>query len=567
MKKSIKWRITIIFIVVVSLCIGSIILFNTLMIEQVYVYNRVNVIKKAYEVLDDGIMNAYGRGYRLKDIFREINNNTIKNENKNYNNTVDSYFMEFLKAMQDRYALSIMLADDENNFYSLYKNSRNMDNRIRNYLFRNEENRKGLNTIEENEKYIISKYITTENQIQNNKPPLKNNIYASFSNINKNINYINERQRILPQPNNYIGKGELECFGFLSDNETVFLMTVPIVSMKESIDIFNNVLIMLSFISIFIGSIVIYFTSSRITEPIKEIANLSKKMSNLDFDTKYTGNRIDEIGILGNSMNEMSKKLENTIKDLKNANLKLQSDIEQKEKLDNMRKEFVANVSHELKTPIALIQGYAEGLEQGMAKTDEDKKYYLDVILDESSKMNRMVRQLLDLSSLEKDVDDLDIRRVNLYELVAQVIGAHELDIEQKHLNVSINIPNDLSIWVDEFKFEEVVRNYFTNAINHVDENKMIKLYTEKLTDDKIRFCVYNSGEKLSEENLSKIWEKFYKTDKARTRAYGGTGLGLSIVKIIADKHHTTCGCMNVDNNNKLGLKDGILFYFDLNIK
>ena len=521
MKKSIKWRITIIFIMVVSFCIGAIILCNTLIIEPAYIDNRVNILKKTYEVLDDGIMNAYSRGYVLKDIFNESSNSkrnnpfspfnpsnpmspynqyrqqskTMQSDNndstRNSYRNVDDYFSEFLNAMQDRYSISIMLADNDNNYFSLYKNTRNMDNRIRAYLF-------------------------------------------------------------------------LESFGFLSDNETVFLMTTPIVSMKESIDIFNNVLIMISLIAIFIGSIIIYFTSSRITEPIKELANLSKKMSNLDFDSKYKGNRIDEIGILGNSMNEMNKKLENTIKDLKNANIKLQSDIEQKEKLDTMRKEFVANVSHELKTPIALIQGYTEGLEQGMAKTDEDKAYYLNVIKDEASKMNKMVRELLELSLLEKEVDDLDVRRVNLKELVCQVVGAHELDIEQKKLNIDINIEDNIVVWADEFKLEEVVRNYFTNAMNHIDDNKIINLYVEKISENKIRFFVYNSGEQLSDENLIKIWDKFYKTDKARTRAYGGTGLGLSIVKIIADKHKTECGAINVDEDSTKGIKKGIKFYYDL---
>ena len=560
MRKSIKWRITIIFILVVSFCIGAIILFNTLMIEPVYIDNRVNILKKTYEVLDEGIINAYNRGYALEDIFNESNisrrnnpfspynpsmpsnpfyssnqsnqqgqsnqryqSNNDNTKDSSYRN-VDNYFSEFLNAMQDRYSISIMLADNDNNYYSLYKNTRNMDNRIRAYLFRKDENRKGLNTIVENEKYTIS-------------------IYQSRT-----------------------GYGELESFGFLSDNETVFLMTTPIISMKESIDIFNNVLIMLSLIAIFIGSIIIYFTSSRITEPIKELANLSKKMSNLDFDSKYTGKRIDEIGILGNSMNEMNRKLENTIKDLKNANAQLQTDIEQKEKLDNMRKEFVANVSHELKTPIALIQGYAEGLEQGMAKTDEDKAYYLGVIKDEASKMNKMVRELLDLSLLEREVDDLDIRRVNLKELVCQVVGAHELDIEQNKLNIDIDIPDNISVWADEFKLEEVVRNYFTNAMHHVDANKLIKLYVEQIDNNKYRFYVYNSGEQLSDENLVRIWDKFYKTDKARTRAYGGTGLGLSIVKIIADKHKTECGCMNVNEDDKSGIKKGIKFYYDLNV-
>ena len=452
--------------------------------------------------------------------------------------TIEESLSRFLRQLQQTYNINIVLLDTDNNLYSLFQGPLIYDKKILNYIYGNYDTNENIKKLEENEKYkIVINY----------------NVVGHKFSQNNNIN------------NNDFKNGNLECFGFLTDNETAFLMTTPIMSMKEPISLFNNFLIILSVITLLVGSIVIYIFSYGISEPIIKLAKLSKKMSNLDFDTKYQDNRKDEIGILGNSMNEMSQKLEKTIKELKNANIQLKSDIEQKEKLDLMRREFIANVSHELKTPIALIQGYAEGLQSGIAEKKEDREYYLDVIVDETNKMNKMVRQLLELSSLEKEIDDIDITRFNLYEIVSQVCKNQNIVLEQNSINLTIEIDKNITVWADEFKIEEVITNYLTNAIHHIDENKLIKIYTSKINEDIIRLNVYNSGEQLSDENLINVWEKFYKTDKARTRAYGGIGLGLSIVKAIAEKHNTNCGCININEDNMT--KKGVIFYFDLNTK
>ena len=229
-----------------------------------------------------------------------------------------------------------------------------------------------------------------------------------------------------------------------------------------------------------------------------------------------------------------------------------------------MRQDFVANVSHELKTPIALIRGYAEGLEnQDILKDDENRNYYISVIKDEAEKMNSLVYKLLNLSSLERGMEELTIERINLLDVVNGVANNFAITINDKKINLLIDILDKTFVWADGYKLEDVVRNYISNAINHVDDNKFIKVYTENIDGEKIRLSVFNSGLQLDEEERKKIWEKFYKVDKARTRSYGGTGLGLSIVKAIAEKHNTTCGCDNVEIDGFNGMK----FYFDLNIK
>lgn len=144
-----------------------------------------------------------------------------------------------------------------------------------------------------------------------------------------------------------------------------------------------------------------YFATNQVTRPILKLASLSEQMSELNFDVSCDDSRLDEIGVLGRSMNTLSDKLKETIGALQEANQQLQHDIDEKIQIDEMRKEFIANVSHELKTPIALIQGYAEGLTEGMCEDEESRSYYCEVIMDEANKMNKMVKQLLTLTALE----------------------------------------------------------------------------------------------------------------------------------------------------------------------
>ena len=144
-----------------------------------------------------------------------------------------------------------------------------------------------------------------------------------------------------------------------------------------------------------------YFVSNRFLGPITVLTNIAKRMSELDFTAKYEVKTEDEVGVLGNSMNMLSETLEQALAELKEANTELKKDLEKKEQIDAMRKEFLSNVSHELKTPIALIQGYAEGLMDNINDDEESKEFYCEVIVDEARKMNQMVKKIMDLNQLE----------------------------------------------------------------------------------------------------------------------------------------------------------------------
>ena len=351
----------------------------------------------------------------------------------------------------------------------------------------------------------------------------------------------------------------LESWGYFTDNGTVFIMSVPMDSIREAAWISNRFLMYVGLIVAAIGAFLVYLITKYVTKPVNELSTLSERMSRLDFDAKYTsnGHAATEIETLGNSMNTLSDRLKEAIGELRLANDQLQKDIDEKVKIDEMRKEFIADVSHELKTPIALIQGYAEGLSEGMAEDPENRDYYCSVIVDESQKMNTMVRQLLSLSALEFGQEPGEMTAFSLPELIRGVIAKSGILLREKELSVEFDCAEDIQVYADEFRIEEVVTNYLNNAINHAAGDRRIAIAIGD-SDEKnvVRVTVYNSGKHIPEEDLDKLWQKFYKVDKARTRAYGGSGIGLSIVKAVMDSHHRKYGAENCEG--------GVKFWFDV---
>ena len=228
-----------------------------------------------------------------------------------------------------------------------------------------------------------------------------------------------------------------------------------------------------------------------------------------------------------------------------------------------MRKQFISDVSHELKTPIALIQGYAQGLVENVTTDDESRKFYAEVILDESNKMDKLVKQLLELMKLEYGKREFNNEKFDLRELVNEVIRKCDVMIKEKGIKVNFNVKEPIYVFADEFYIDQVVTNYFTNAIKHAEEvngRKEINIYIEKIKHKKkIRLYVYNTGENIKEEDLERIWKRFYKVDSSRNREDGGTGIGLALVKAIMNNYQNEYGVHNKE--------DGVEFYFDLDIE
>lgn len=347
-----------------------------------------------------------------------------------------------------------------------------------------------------------------------------------------------------------------DLVGMLDDGSLVALRS-SVVRFNESVRTTMRLYLYVGTIAIFIGCLFMFFVSSSYVRPIHQMAVVAKKMAQLDFDVKVESHSNDEIGELGDSINSMSRELEATISELKTANAKLKRDIEKKIQIDEMRKEFLSHVSHELKTPIALIQGYAEGLKENISEDSESRDFYCEVIMDEADRMNTMVKKLLALNELEFGTDKINFERFDVVELIRNINASSEILLQQNRIDFQCDLKKPMYVWADEFMIEEVYRNYLSNAINHADNEKQICVSTEQ-KGELLRVNVFNEGELIPEEELEKIWIKFYKVDKARTREYGGSGVGLSIVAATMKLHGREYGAYNVDN--------GVVFYFELEL-
>lgn len=349
----------------------------------------------------------------------------------------------------------------------------------------------------------------------------------------------------------------LELYGTFTRNNYHILLRVPVESIRTSAKISNEFVFYMIILSAFFSVIMIHYVSGLITKPIRELTGLSERMANLDFNARYTSGGKNEIGQLGEHFNQMSSTLEKTISELKTANNELQENLDAKTRAEQERREFLSNVSHELKTPLALIQGYAEGLQDCVNDDEESRNYYCSVIIDEAGKMNTLVRKLMALNQLESGYDKVEMVRFDLAELIRGKAASTKLLAEQKNATISLTCPEVVHVWGDEFKVEEVLTNYMSNAINHVEGDLKIEVRVEEDRGrHKVRTTVRNTGKPIPEEDIDHVWDKFFKVDKARTRAYGGSGVGLAIVRAIMDSFHQKYGVRNVD--------DGVEFWFEL---
>lgn len=401
--------------------------------------------------------------------------------------------------------------------------------------------------------------------------------------LTKNASYM-----VMKTKDMRLGSDYLSIYGKLSNGD-IILMRTPLESIHESVLISNRFLGIIGAVAVLASILIGAFLTKRITQPIKQLTNISERMVELDFNAKYVrgawkyeqkrrrrrslkdlfarhqlqpvsrnkqkvpGNEIDQ---LGDYINRLSSNLEKTISELKSANVELQKDIDKKIKVDEIRKEFLSNVSHELKTPLALIQGYAEGLQECINDDQESRDFYCDVIVDEADKMNRMVKKLLTLNQLEFGNEQIIMERFNMTELIQGVVNSTHILMQQKNITLKLDVAQDEFVWADEFKIEEVVTNYVSNAVNHCDGDQVIRIFYTKRPDNKLRVSVFNTGKPIPQEDIDQIWIKFYKVDKARTREYGGSGIGLSIVKAIMDSFNQECGAVNHEN--------GVEFWFEL---
>ena len=346
----------------------------------------------------------------------------------------------------------------------------------------------------------------------------------------------------------------VEMWGLL-DNGSYFLFRIALEAIKDSVALANRFLGYVGIFAVLISGAIILFAAKKTTDPLMELVRISGRMIDLDFEAKYEGKSKNEVALLGHNINELSMSLEKTISELKSANNELLRDIQRKNEIDAMRRDFLSNVSHELKTPIALIQGYAEGLKDGVNDDQEGRDFYYEVIADEAAKMNGVVRKLLTLNELEFGQSQITMERFDIVQMIANYLQSVAILAKQRQVELLFAPTEPVYVWSDEYKTLEVLSNFLSNALNHVADDGQIRIDVVR-ADTVVRVSVWNKGEALAENVIPHLWDKFYKADEARTRAYGGSGIGLSIVKAIMEALHRDYGVANKG--------DGVEFWFEL---
>lgn len=301
---------------------------------------------------------------------------------------------------------------------------------------------------------------------------------------------------------------------------------------------------------------VVSIFSSFFVRPIKRLYETTEKIKDKNFDVKCKVDSKNEIGMLARSINEMSDSLYSYTKEIEDKNIQLEKDIEIKKKFEESQKKFVSDVSHEIKTPISIISAYTEGIKMGLVNTPEEINEYCTIILDECNRMSSITKQLLHLSKLENSTKKLDISLFDIITLVNEDMAKFDLKCKQNNIRLKLfNEENEILVYADRNEIETVIINYLQNAFKYCADPGIINVYINN-EDEFVYIGVYNNGSNIKEDEKEKIWNRFYKEDKARTRKEDSTGLGLSIVKATMNLHNMPYGVINKE--------DGVEFFIRL---
>lgn len=333
------------------------------------------------------------------------------------------------------------------------------------------------------------------------------------------------------------------------ENSDTILAISPLLAVAETSRMFKTATFPWIIISVLIALLVAMIFARSILKPLLSITRITAKIKNLDFSEKCTLNSEDELGYLASNINDMSEKLDSTITQLVKANEKLKADIEKDRIIEQQRKEFVATVSHELKTPLAIIRAYTEGLTDDI--NEKRRARYTDVIIKETEKMDELILSMLENSRLESGAEKLRIKEHDISELVKSVAAVFEQTAAQIDVKINISLPETPVIYAfDIDKIEQVIKNFLSNATRHTPKGKCIYI---EVTEDEAGCCVSveNEGNPIPESEQLLIWDRFYKADKARVRNDSGTGLGLSIAKNILKLHGADYSVCNTDRGVK----------------
>ncbi len=331
----------------------------------------------------------------------------------------------------------------------------------------------------------------------------------------------------------------------------VIASQLPILEAVETLSAYYAIIVLAAMImSVFLS----YIVSRIVTRPLLRINTIAAQMAKLDFSSYIEVTTDDEIGHLSQSLNTLSMNLQDSMEELKLANKELQKDIEKERALEQMRRSFVSGASHELKTPIGIIKGFAEGIRDGIAA--DRVEYFIDVILEETDKMDALVRDMLELSRMEQNPNNLELEVFECREFIHTTCQKFVPQIRERGLLFEKNLMSGpVYVEADRRRMEQVLTNGISNALRYSKRKARMRL-SAIIKHNTVRITIFNEGDPIPEDHLRHVWDRFYRVDPSRSKESGGSGLGLSIVREILVQHDVAFGIENHE--------DGVVFYFEM---
>ena len=330
-------------------------------------------------------------------------------------------------------------------------------------------------------------------------------------------------------------KSDIFIYGKLIDDDKCLIISTSIDPIDATANVLRHQLLYIIILSLAISSIISIFISKKIAKPIIDINENAKKMAKGNYDVEFKGADYDEINNLSDTLNYTAKQLKKT---------------------DSIRKELIANISHDLKTPLTMIKAYSEMIKD-LYINDKDKiNENIDIIINEADRLTNLVNDMMDLSKLESNNIQLQIEEFDIVESTNNIVNSFKALQENSEFEIKIESPNNLLVNADKTGIERVIYNLISNAINYSEENKQILIKIEDRHNE-ITYSVIDKGKGIEKNDLPYIWNRYYRADKGYERDSKGTGLGLAIVKNILELHKSQYGV-----DSKLG--EGSKFWFKL---
>lgn len=331
-------------------------------------------------------------------------------------------------------------------------------------------------------------------------------------------------------------KNKTIIYGIKLDDSNYAFVSASLEPIDTTITVLKNQFIYVTMLVIILSLIVSYFVSRKISSGVIKINKEAKKLSKGNFDVKFdTDQPILELS-------ELAETLEYTKDELS--------------KTENLRRELLANVSHDLKTPLTMIKAYAEMVRDVTYKDDTKRTKDLNIIIEETDRLNVLVNDILELSKIQSGTQKLTIEQFDLEKFVKNIIKRYDIMSENKKYKFKVSINKNIIVSADRKRIEQVMYNLINNAINYTGDDKKI-IINALVLENTVRIEVKDTGKGIDKEELENIWDKYYKIDKTHSREQVGSGVGLSIVKNILINHNCNYGVESIKGN-------GTTFYFEL---